>query len=164
MSAADVMSANGGVVWTRFSFATLEVRPAGVCSEDGADEREVDDPVVDERRDEHLRDDDRGRVSVDLVDDDARGERRQREHRAVVGDAHRRASSGEMRDGRPDGDDEHAGRPAEQDDRRDREDEADGDASAPIPSTGTGNRSARPIASVSATSSATELAVCGCAA
>ena len=40
----------------------LEVRPAGGRREDRADEREVDDPVVDDRSDEHVRDDERGRA------------------------------------------------------------------------------------------------------
>ncbi len=70
---------------------------------------------------------------MDLVDRDAGRERREREHRAVVGDPHRRAAADEVRHGRPDGDDENRRRPAEQDDRRDGEDEADRDAAGPHP-------------------------------
>ena len=55
-------------------------------------------------------------------------ERREGEHGAVVGGAERGPALEEMRERRRSGGDDHAGRPAEQDDRGDREDEAERDA------------------------------------
>jgi hypothetical protein len=62
-------------------------------------------------------------MSVDEPDRKARGRRRQREHRAVVGDAQRRAMPDQVRDRRAARGDEDPGLPAEEHDRRDREHE-----------------------------------------
>ena len=100
----------------------------GARREDGADQDEVDDPVVEEPADHDLRHEARDRVPVDVLDREPGHECREREHRAVVGDAQRRAPLEKMRDHRPSGGDDHARRPPEQDDRGDGEDEAEGDA------------------------------------
>ncbi len=106
----------------------LEERLARARREHGADQHEVDDPVVEERADRDPDDQEADRVLGDLLDHEPAGERRQREHRAVVGDPKRRAMADQMRDGRPAGRDDHAGLPPEEDDRGDREDEAERDA------------------------------------
>ena len=107
----------------------LEERLAGADGEHRADQHEVDDPVVEEARRSRA-----GRCSAPTelsgicsIDEPGR-ERGEREHRAVVGDAQRRAVADQVRDRRPAGRDDHAGLPAEEQDRGDREDEAERDA------------------------------------
>ena len=69
----------------------------------------------------------------------------------------------QVREGRPDGGDDHAGRPAEQDDRRDGEDEAERDAArAPSPPREPGSARRAPCATNSPTSAATCRCECGC--
>ena len=104
-----------------------EERPPRVGREHGADQDQVDDPVVDEPAEDDSGDEDPDGVAAQVLDREPRRQRREGEHRAVVGDTQRRPALEEMREHRSRCDD-HAGRPAEQDDRRDGEDEAERDA------------------------------------
>ena len=106
----------------------LDERLPGARGEHGADQDEVDDPVVEEgaERDPHDQRPDRGLRNV--LDREAAREGRQREHRAVVGDAEWRPVPDQVGHRRPPGRDDYACLPAEEDDRRHGEDEAERDA------------------------------------
>ncbi len=106
----------------------LEERLARIDREHRADQDEVDDPVVDERADREPCEQSADRVLGDGLDREPGGERREREHRAVVGDTQRRTAPDEMRHRRSAGRDQHTGLPAEEEDPRDREDEAERDS------------------------------------
>ena len=106
----------------------LEERLARVDREHRADQDQVDDPVVDERADCEPREQSSDRVLRNRLDRQPARKCREREHRAVVGNAQRRASSDEMGDGRPAGSNQDARLPAEEQDAGDCEDEAERDA------------------------------------
>src|SRR5436189_198 len=79
---------------------------AAVVAESGVDEAAQDDPSYEDAR----------RVAVHVLDGDPGGERREREHRGVVGDPERRPPAEREGDGGGAGGDEHARGPTEQDD------------------------------------------------
>ena len=102
-------------------------------SGDGRAQEDEVDRVVDGRADCDARDEGADRSSVHGLDREAAGERREREHRAVEGDAQRRPARERVRHGRSGRCHEHACVPAEEHDRRDREDEPEGDAAGVDP-------------------------------
>ena len=105
----------------------LEERLARARCEHGADQDEVDDPVVEKRAQRDAHDQRAHRVLGNQLDRKAARERRQREHRAVVRDAEWRAEAEQVRDGWATGGDDHTCLPAEEDDRRHGEHEAERD-------------------------------------
>ena len=105
----------------------LEERLPGARRDDRGDQGDVED-LVDEGAERDLQDQRAGRVAVDLGDDQPAPERAERERRAVVRDAQQRLPSDQARDRRRARGDEDTGLPAEEDDRRDGEDEDERDA------------------------------------
>ena len=100
------------------------LRPAG---DDSGDQEDVD-RVADIGRYDHAGRGLRGLVALDRRDHEPRADRGDCEGKRVVGDPHRWAAVEDLHHGRGREDDEHAGCPAEEHDRRQAEDEGERDA------------------------------------